>query len=468
MNHLITVTACSLALLSGSSALAQAPAGGSTQPAATQPAAPPVAVRPGGPTEADKVFGPIAKDLTNIYTSITNKKNVSDEDKTVIKAMRERVAKFSEQYPTDPRGPAAEIMLATWLNDSKDLDETYRRLIKHTTGNEKLVAGYLDSLKIQHRFAEAVDLMKSYPLDAVKHPQLALSYADALFSEQRFDDALEVLNKIPSAVLAEDKPLDIQYRVVKRAYLDYVVQWDKEQLIREQEAKADDLPQALIVTPKGSIVVELFENQAPNTVADFISLAEQGFYNGTKLHHMVPTQFLVGGDPNSRKSGDPASTPAPMVGFGDPGYMIPDEFHRDDARTTFAGSLCMVSADNVPDSGGCMFDLTVAPVASLNGKVTTFGRVIQGLDVVRSLRINDTIDAVTIVRKRPHDYNVVKLPVKDITPKMPDIETLKKPGGPLSSSREKAPPKPAATRPAGRPGTRPAASRPAAPPASRP
>ena len=73
--------------------------------------------------------------------------------------------------------------------------------------------------------------------------------------------------------------------------------WAKEQKIREAEAKADNLPRVLLKTTKGDIEIELFENEAPNTVANFISLVEKGFYNGLTFHRVLPGFMAQGGDP---------------------------------------------------------------------------------------------------------------------------------------------------------------------------
>ncbi|MGA2796616.1 MAG: peptidylprolyl isomerase, partial [Thermoguttaceae bacterium] len=73
--------------------------------------------------------------------------------------------------------------------------------------------------------------------------------------------------------------------------------WIKEQQIRQAENNADDLPRVLIKTNKGDIEVELFENEAPNTVANFITLVEKGFYNGLTFHRVLPAFMAQGGDP---------------------------------------------------------------------------------------------------------------------------------------------------------------------------
>ena len=188
--------------------------------------------------------------------------------------------------------------------------------------------------------------------------------------------------------------------------------WEKEAELREAEAKTDDLPRVLLKTSKGDLVIELFENEAPNTVANFISLVEAGFYDGLAFHRVVPHFMAQGGDPK----GD---------GTGGPGYTIPDEQGQPNHRNHFRGSLSMAKT-NAPNSGGSQFFLMFrpsGPISSydLNGKHAVFGRVIEGMNVLAKLtrtknekdeptnKDPDTIVEAKVLRKRDHEYKVVKV-----------------------------------------------------------
>ena len=184
---------------------------------------------------------------------------------------------------------------------------------------------------------------------------------------------------------------------------DYVDYWQREQELRAAEAKADDLPRVLLKTSKGNVLIELFENEVPNTVANFISLVEAGKYDGVKFHRVIPGFMAQGGDPNTLDD-NPEND-----GQGGPGYTIPCECYTDKARMHFQGSLSMAHAGK--DSGGSQFFITHAPTAHLNwtkGKRgsshTVFGRVIKGLDVALSLRKGDKIESAKVIRKRDHEY----------------------------------------------------------------
>ncbi len=173
---------------------------------------------------------------------------------------------------------------------------------------------------------------------------------------------------------------------------------EAEQQIIKQEQKADNLPRVKITTSRGEFTLELFEDHAPNTVANFISLIEKNFYDGTRFHRVIAQFMVQGGDPNSRKSGDDA-----LAGTGGPGYTINDEFSTAKPyRKHFRGSLSMANAG--PNTGGSQFFITHVPTFWLNGNHTVFGRVIKGQDVVDKLQVGDQIKHVTIVRKRKHAY----------------------------------------------------------------
>jgi cyclophilin family peptidyl-prolyl cis-trans isomerase len=180
--------------------------------------------------------------------------------------------------------------------------------------------------------------------------------------------------------------------------------WAKEKKIRDAEAKADDLPRVLLKTSKGDITIELFENEAPNTVLNFITLVEKGFYDGLTFHRVLPGFMAQGGDPKG-------------TGSGGPGYTIPCECYRPDYRLHYRGTLSMAHAGR--DTGGSQFFLTFLPTDHLNGKHTAFGRVIGGFDVLAKLKRIDPEEASSasadkiieakVIRKRKHAYDVKDL-----------------------------------------------------------
>jgi cyclophilin family peptidyl-prolyl cis-trans isomerase len=170
--------------------------------------------------------------------------------------------------------------------------------------------------------------------------------------------------------------------------------------LRGAEAKADDLPRVVLRTGKGDIELELYENQAPNTVANFISLVERGYYNGLTFHRVLPGFMAQGGCPEG-------------TGGGGPGYRIRDEVKHPDARKHLRGTLSMAKTA-APDTGGSQFFINFAPTPHLDGLHTAFGRVIKGMDVVDKIAPRNPDDPsaapgekileARVVRKRDHEY----------------------------------------------------------------
>jgi cyclophilin family peptidyl-prolyl cis-trans isomerase len=269
----------------------------------------------------------------------------------------------------------------------------------------------------QDRWEELYELTQLLKESGVNEPQLDLFEAIADFGLNKFDEAQENIDKAAEAGLLqpaegqEEIPELVQRRTemgrqIQAEVANYQKYWEEEQAFRAAEAKADDLPRVKFETNKGDIVLELFENEAPNTVANFISLAENGYYDGLTFHRVLPGFMAQGGDP----SGD---------GSGGPGYRIKDETGKDVFRKHFTGSLSMAKTA-APDTGGSQFFLTFRPTPHLNGAHTVFGRVIEGLDVLSDLqRIDpdgkakvspDRIIKATVVRKRDHKYVPETLP----------------------------------------------------------
>ncbi len=126
---------------------------------------------------------------------------------------------------------------------------------------------------------------------------------------------------------------------------------------------------AVFETSMGTFKVELFEDKAPRTAQNFISLVNKGFYNGLIFHRVIDGFMIQGGDPKGN-------------GTGGPGYVIPDEFHKD-LKHTGVGILSMANAG--PNSGGSQFFITLDATPWLDGKHAIFGKVVEGLDVVKAI-----------------------------------------------------------------------------------
>ena len=132
---------------------------------------------------------------------------------------------------------------------------------------------------------------------------------------------------------------------------------------------------AVFETNLGNFSVELFEDETPITTEKFIDLAEKGFYNGVIFHRVIDGFMIQGGDPEG-------------TGMGGPGYTIEDEF-VDDLRFDGEGILAMANT-GMPHTGGSQFFITLDKTPWLNGHHTIFGKVKEGMDVVRRIGHSET------------------------------------------------------------------------------
>jgi peptidyl-prolyl cis-trans isomerase B (cyclophilin B) len=148
--------------------------------------------------------------------------------------------------------------------------------------------------------------------------------------------------------------------------------------------------EAVINTNKGSMRVELYSVEAPNTVANFVKLAKEGYYNGLKWHRVIPDFVIQGGCPNTREG----ATGYP--GTGGPGYQIDCELSGVKQHHE-RGVLSMAHAGR--NTGGSQFFVCHSRnnTAHLDGNHTCFGKVIEGVDVVDDISQGDSIDSIEIL-----------------------------------------------------------------------
>jgi peptidyl-prolyl cis-trans isomerase B (cyclophilin B) len=137
---------------------------------------------------------------------------------------------------------------------------------------------------------------------------------------------------------------------------------------------------ATLETSRGTIVVDLFPKDAPKTVNNFVFLAREGFYDGTKFHRVIENFMIQGGDPEG-------------TGRGGPGYRFEDET-KNNPNKHKVGSLSMANAG--PNTNGSQFFITHVATDWLNGKHTVFGQVRSGQEIVNAVKQGDELKSVKI------------------------------------------------------------------------
>lgn len=158
---------------------------------------------------------------------------------------------------------------------------------------------------------------------------------------------------------------------------------------------------ASVETSKGTIEIELYDDKAPLTVANFVNLAQRGFYDGLTFHRVIANFMIQGGDPEGS-------------GRGGPGYKFEDEINSS-LKHSGPGILSMANAG--PGSNGSQFFITHIATPWLDGKHTVFGKVTSGQDVVNKIAQGDQILSIKVkgepnqllardeVKKRVEDWN---------------------------------------------------------------
>jgi peptidyl-prolyl cis-trans isomerase B (cyclophilin B) len=166
------------------------------------------------------------------------------------------------------------------------------------------------------------------------------------------------------------------------------------------------------VTSKGVIVIEMFPDEAPYNVDNFLYLVDRGYYNNQQLFRVIQNFVIQGGDPTNGGTD------------GGPGYSVPAEL---DPLQQLTGMLALGLdyPDNVHadvDSGGSQFYVTESPQLHLDVNFTTMGRVVKGMAVVDAIRVHDAESAAD--RAKPADIVKRMFRCEPVIPQTPDIETL--------------------------------------------
>lgn len=255
------------------------------------------------------------------------------------------------------------------------------------------------------RFSEAWPAIEALLAGNTTNPVVFNNAGIAAFAMHDFAKAKEYFEKAAAVGV-----LSGQGQVMRAEVDNYIEYWKEEQQLREAADKLvgdERLPRVKLETNRGTIIAELFEDEAPETVGNFVHLVSQGFYDGLTFHRVLGGYMAQGGCPDGN-------------GQGGPGYEIYCECVNPDHRKHFSGSLSMAHIGQ-RDTGGSQFFMTFVPTPHLNGDHTVFGRVIEGLDVLSKITrrdpdkpaeltiIPDKIVRAEVLNKRDHKYEPNKV-----------------------------------------------------------
>jgi peptidylprolyl isomerase len=298
------------------------------------------------------------------------------------------------------------------LNDEFKAAEAFFMKRRDEYSSVSFLATMIDFRRSSSYYEDSFDVAKLLIEVGVSMPFLEQMAGRAAFVEGKFDEVFPIYQRYVDSN-GPDKLEDVDKLVV--GVLNFYPQWWEEELkARAADEAAGNLPRVKLETTSGPVVLELFEDQAPNTVANFIQLVESGFYDDTEFYQVVSDLLALGGDP----AGD---------GSGTSGRFIPDEHDRPDRRRIFRGSIMMAKRQTAPDSGqmipnsaSSQFVIAMMPIVPKELQQTVFGRVVEGMDVVCAFRRvdptkkkeqqvllpPDRIISAKVLRKRDHDYSV--------------------------------------------------------------
>lgn len=336
------------------------------------------------------------------------------------KTIRENEREINRLYSTIPVGfPAREkqyldridVLTATNIDLRQRFDEVALSSFKNAPAENpeaarlifKSLSAKLDPANINSHFdpagAQALGLVmvnaelapEQWP-SGISYPNLLYQVFRASFAIEDFEQADELLKRIESLEFPLKPEIREQLEDAKK-------RWEREGLIRRFETNTDDMPRVKLETTEGEIIVELFENHAPQTVGNFIALVERNFYNDMNFFVAKPGEYAVTGCTKND-------------GTGDAGYRIANELDREQLRDHFSGTLTMFNDEQ--GTAGSQFMITHQRNPKFDGKFTAFGRVLKGMDVVLKLRSVNMINSPTaeaskitkasVIRKRDHEY----------------------------------------------------------------
>lgn len=357
----------------------------------------------------------------------------------VDSATRGDIEKLAGELDTDLAAPTtdraqmmrllpARAQVSIWLGDERAMDSAFERLLSMSPAQDAVALAWAREMNADGRFEPALEFLqkRSFGTDP-RRIDAKILMGDALIGINRYEAAQAEYNTAPALGRSSDQLAAISAGTRRVSFGRDL--FNRELVAMQKDQQRGDLPTVELMTTKGAVLIELFEEQAPNTVGNFIERIESGAYDGTSFHRFMRGFGIQGGDPATKDGG--------AAGRSNGGWIIPDECERTDRRAPLTGRLVMAKqpAGDSPvkpalNTAGCQFTILLSPAEGLDGFYTVFGRVLDGMEHVRSMREGDTIVRASVLSKRNHGYNGVRLGTGT-----PGEYSLPRPGIPLTPAQ---------------------------------
>ena len=313
---------------------------------------------------------------------------ILEDWKVVLQKMMDLREEYRLPETTDARRQECmrefnELRAEAQTMNQQLMEQAVLCILKYPKENMDLDAFIINVLREYRRLDlhdDALAICKTLLSQDIKSDEITEAIAYSALYANDFETAAKYGPKLKD--LQWRRKSDFDYSQSPFKNLEYwQAEWKREQELRRQEERAGDLPRVVLETTRGDIEIELFENQAPNTVANFIFLVENGFYTNLDFHRVIHHEMAQGGGSElirTETNMDGTLKKRQNKNAG-PGYTIPDEIHEQ-SRKHFRGTVSMANAG--PNTGGSQFFICYQPRREYDGKHTVFGRVVRGMDVV--------------------------------------------------------------------------------------
>jgi cyclophilin family peptidyl-prolyl cis-trans isomerase len=369
--------------------------------------------------EATSEVSTLKATFDRIAKDIAKRASVNGDDRRELVALLEKVRPYAATK--DPTALAMQVQIAAWIEDHALVDATYETILELNPNNDIAMAQWFQSLTRRLNYNRVLDETLARGAVVSRSTRATLAAVDALIGLNRIGEAKVRMDAL--SFPANERPdVTARYNTLKNRIAALAPRWQAEDAKRQAESEANDRSRVAIETTKGTITVELFDTDAPNSSAAFLDFVTSGLYVGTTFHRRVTGVGILGGDPNSKPAGESTAARG-RPGTGTPGFRLPDEAALPSNRLALSGTIGFAKAEGpkpapnappgprtIPNSAGATFFILTTAAEHLNAEYTIIGRIIDGFDVACALTTSDAIVGTKLLRRLEREHTLVKAP----------------------------------------------------------